>query len=147
MAIPTCTRRIEFDTAHRITRHDSKCRNLHGHRYALEVTCRAAQLNEIGMVIDFGVIKRVVGGWIDEHLDHGVILDHEDRVALPDGSTIPFADLCRAQGWKTMTMKGEPTSENMALMLKAKAADLLAPYGIEIAKVRLYETPNCWAEV
>lgn len=145
-AIPTCTRRLEFDAAHRITQHDSKCRNLHGHRYAVEITARAACLDHMGMVIDFGAIKRVVGRWIDETLDHGAILKRDDAITL-DGKRLPLADVCRAQGWKVFEIDGEPTAENLVLVLKAQAAKLLAEFDIEVERVRLYETPNCWAEV
>lgn len=145
-AIPTCTRRLEFDAAHRITEHGSKCRNLHGHRYAVEITARAAKLDRLGMVIDFGAIKRVVGAWIDETLDHGAILKRGDHITL-DGRAVALADICRAQGWKVYEIDGEPTAENLVLVLKAKAASLLADFGIQVERVRLYETPNCWAEV
>lgn len=146
MSVPTCTRRLEFDAAHRITQHGSKCRNLHGHRYALEITARAAALDHMGMVIDFGAIKRVVGGWVDEHLDHGAILKEDDTVTV-GGVEMPFADFCKAQGWKVVVIAGEPTAENLVVMLKRKAGELLADFGIEVERVRLYETPNCWAEV
>lgn len=146
MQTPTCTRRLAFDAAHRITRHGSKCRNLHGHRYVFEVTAGAAALDELGMVIDFGVVRERVGGWIDEVLDHGVILNRDDRVEVGPGASVAFADLCRAQGWKTFVVDGEPTVENLALVLKAEAARLLEGHGIEVVRVRLYETPNCWAD-
>jgi 6-pyruvoyltetrahydropterin/6-carboxytetrahydropterin synthase len=133
----TCTRRLEFDAAHRVARHESKCVNLHGHRYAVELTCDAAKLDDLGRVIDFSVIKAKVGAWIDERWDHGALLSEED------GELIAF---CQAQGWRVYTMKQNPTAENIAAELWHVATRLLAPEDVFLAKVRVYETPNCWAE-
>ena len=74
-----CTRRIEFDAAHRILEHESKCKMLHGHRYALEITVKAEKLDKLGRVVDFGVIKEVVGQWIDNNWDHNTILSNKDQ--------------------------------------------------------------------
>jgi 6-pyruvoyltetrahydropterin/6-carboxytetrahydropterin synthase len=57
MADISCTRRIEFDAAHRVMEHESKCKHLHGHRYALEATFVAPDLDTLGRVVEFGVIK------------------------------------------------------------------------------------------
>ena len=73
----TCTRRLEWDAMHRIPRHESKCAAFHGHRYAAELTC-LAPLDDRGRVIDFGVVKERVGGWIDENWDHTAILQRDD---------------------------------------------------------------------
>ena len=58
------TRRLEFDAGHRIPQHQSQCRHLHGHRYALEITLSAEVIHDEGasddgMVMDFGEIKRI----------------------------------------------------------------------------------------
>ena len=74
----TCTRRIEWDAMHRIPLHESKCRAFHGHRYAAEITCHVPQLDALGRVIDFGVVKQTVGGWVDAHWDHTAILMRDD---------------------------------------------------------------------
>ena len=63
----TCTRRIEFDAAHRILNHESKCKMLHGHRYVLEAEFTAKKLDKLGRIIDFGVIREVLGTWIDDN--------------------------------------------------------------------------------
>jgi len=133
----TCARRLEFDAAHRVMRHESKCHNLHGHRYVVDVTCSADDLDQLGRVVDFGVIKSVFGRWVDAHLDHGTIVNHEDGA---------LADLCRNQGWKLYTMHGNPTAENVAEELHSKASELLSPLGVDVRSVRVYETPNCWAD-
>lgn len=134
----TCTRRLEFDAAHRVTRHGSKCRNLHGHRYVAEITVGAASLDDLGMVVDFGDVKLLVGGWIDRYWDHGAILKSDDPSTL--------REVCLEAGWKLYVMDGEPTAENMAEVLHGVACTLLQERGLEVVKVRLYETPNCWSE-
>ncbi len=119
--------------------HESKCRNLHGHRYVVELTVQAESLDSLGRVIDFSALKGIVGAWIDEQWDHGFI-GHEDDTAL--------VEMCRREGWKVYTIPGNPTAENMALYLREMAQELLAraDTGIDVSSVRLYETPNCWAD-
>ena len=134
----TCTRRLEFDAAHRVTRHESKCHNLHGHRYVVDLTAEAPELDDKGFVIDFGVLKTVVGSWIDEALDHGTIVEKNDHLA----------DFVLENEWKRYVMKGEPTAENIAAMIFAVGNGLLACSGglVRLSHVRVYETPNCWAD-
>ena len=75
----TCTRKIEFDSAHRVMKHESKCRHLHGHRYVAEITAAADGLDDLGRVIDFSVLKSVVGGWVDDAWDHGTLANDADH--------------------------------------------------------------------
>jgi 6-pyruvoyltetrahydropterin/6-carboxytetrahydropterin synthase len=135
----SCTRRLEFDAAHRVMRHESRCRNLHGHRYRVDVTCEAGELDALGRVIDFGIIKTVFGGWIDEKLDHGAIVHGDDA---------PLISLCGAEGWKVYALRGghNPTAEWIACELFERACELLAPHGVIVRSLRVYETPNCWAD-
>ena len=138
----TCTRILEFDSAHRVLRHESKCSTLHGHRYKVEITCEAEELDHAGRVVDFGCIKEVVGGWIDDHLDHTTIIGAEDEAlrewcmveALTKGKRFPYM------------MSTEPTAENLARLLLGVARSLLADKEISVIKVRVWETPNCFAE-
>lgn len=136
---PTCTRVLAFDAAHRVPRHESKCRNLHGHRYTLEVQC-AGPLDDAGRVIDFGLIKSIVGGWVDEALDHTTILD-----AAADAD---LADWLDARGWgkPVYRVAFSPTAENLAAHILGVANTLLSAHGIRVTSVRLYETPNGWAD-
>jgi len=133
--MPNCTRVIEFDAAHRVMEHESKCRNLHGHRYKIELTV-AGELDSLGRVIDFGVMKSVFGGWVDQNLDHGCILFDADE---------DVAKLCEENGWRFFLMDSNPTAENLAELLFEKAKELLPD--LTVVRLRLYETPNCWSEV
>ncbi len=133
---PTCTRRIEFDAGHRLQKHESKCRNVHGHRYVVDITCESESLDEVGRVIDFSEIKRIVGGWIDDKLDHGFIFEATD----------PFGLALATIETKVYVVPFSPTAENLVVFLAAQAQFLLKPAGIKVTHVRLYETPNGWAD-
>ena len=54
-----CSRKIDFDAGHRVIGHKNKCQYLHGHRYSLEITATALELDELGMVADFVVLKKL----------------------------------------------------------------------------------------
>ena len=73
-----CVRKIEFDSAHRLINHEGKCRMFHGHRYVIEASFTAKKLDELGRVIDFGIIREVLVSWIDEYFDHNAIFIIDD---------------------------------------------------------------------
>ncbi len=139
MTTITCTRKIEFDAAHRVMLHESKCKNLHGHRYVVEVTAQAPELDALGRVVDFGVLKDKLGGWIDEHWDHQTILFDEDKAL---GSAI-----AAETGQPIFYLNANPTAENMAKHLLEKVCPTLFSGALKIVKITLRETPNCWVEV
>ena len=95
---------FEFSAAHRLTLcYDSKCTGLHGHNWRVTVECRARELDENGMVVDFTHIKRMV---IDR-LDHKVLNDVFDfnptaeNIARWIVETVPNcyrAEVCESEG-------------------------------------------------
>lgn len=136
----TCTRRLEFDAAHRIINHESKCKMLHGHRYSMEVTFLANDLDNLGRVIDFGEVKELLGAWIDEHLDHNTILSIKDK-NLGD-------DITKTTGQKIYYINENPTAENIAQhILLDICPKIFARKNVECIAIKLYETPNCYVEV
>lgn len=139
--ITTCTRILEFDAGHRIIKHESKCKYLHGHRYKCEFTFAAEEIDSIGRVIDFGLIKERLANWIDNNLDHNVILSEEDR-ALGE-------DIAQITQQKIYYLKYNPTAENIArhLLLDICPNLFSDKDGAKCIKVKVYETPNCFAEV
>lgn len=140
MSVLTCTRRIEFDAAHRVMEHEGKCKHLHGHRYALEATFAARELDTLGRVVDFGVIKELLGNWINEHWDHATILYERDK---PLGNAIESHTQ-----QKIFYLPSNPTAENMAdYLLHSVFPKLFGNLPIACTRIRLYETPNCYAEV
>jgi 6-pyruvoyltetrahydropterin/6-carboxytetrahydropterin synthase len=136
----TCTRRLEFDAAHRIINHESKCKMLHGHRYVLEASFVAKELDNLGRVIDFGVIKEVLGAWIDEHLDHNTILSIADKKL--------GENIAATTGQKIYYMAQNPTAENIAQHIFAEICPkLFAEKNVQCIGIKLYETPNCHVNV
>jgi 6-pyruvoyltetrahydropterin/6-carboxytetrahydropterin synthase len=136
----TCTRRIEFDAAHRIINHESKCKMLHGHRYALEASFAAKELDDLGRVIDFGVIREVLGTWIDENFDHNTILSIADK-ALGD-------KISSETGQKIYYIQKNPTAENIAqYIFEEICPKLFAEKNVKCVGIKLYETPNCYTNV
>lgn len=136
----TCSKRIEWDSAHRLMNHEGACSSLHGHRYAAVIECEAERLDDVGRVVDFGVIKRLIGGWIDEHWDHTCIVNRDDRRLVEF-----MASEARSHGKRAPYLMDEPTAENMAAELLAAARRLLEPGGVFVVQVDLYETPSSWA--
>ena len=142
LATITCTRRLEWDAMHRIPRHESRCAAFHGHRYAAELTCYAHDLDDRGRVIDFGVIKERVGGWIDHHWDHTALLMRGD----PDPAIPLLVASNEVNGRPVYWFEAPPTAETLASELAHIATGLLADTGVRLVRVRLWETPNGSAE-
>ncbi len=135
----TCTRRIEFDAAHRILNHESKCKMLHGHRYVVEATFTTNKLDDLGRVIDFGVIREILRTWIDDNFDHNTILSKHDKKL---GEKIT-----EETGQKIFYLDCNPTAENIAeFLLKEICPKLFAQKQVKCIKIKLFETPNCYVE-
>ncbi len=140
------TTRLEFDTGHRIPHHKSQCRNLHGHRYAIEITLSGEIIqNEVasedGMVMDFSDVKAIAKRTIVDVWDHAFIVYQHDKVVLDFLQSLP--------DHKTVIFPTVPTAENMAQeAFKLLNNQYQDTYGnqLKLEKVRLYETPNNWAD-
>jgi 6-pyruvoyltetrahydropterin/6-carboxytetrahydropterin synthase len=135
----TCTRRLQFCSGHRVHGHEGKCRHLHGHNYVVMLTASADALDNLGRVIDFSVLKARLGGWIDQHWDHGCV--------IWDGDTEAQAAVLACQPAKLFLLPSNPTAENMAdYLLRVVGPEVLADTGIGLTAVRLWETENCYAD-
>ena len=140
------TTRMEFDSGHRIPNHKSSCKNLHGHRYAIEVTLKGDiidQENEsdYGMVMDFKDAKELIRKTIVEPWDHAFLVYEKDL------EVIHF--LNSLKGHKTVILDKVPTAENMALIafnLLKNVFEKTFQNDIIPTRVRLFETPNNWAD-
>ena len=127
----TVSREIDFCYGHRLLDYAGKCCHLHGHNGRAIITFKAAGLDDQGMVLDFTEIKRAVGGWIDENLDHRMILNRTDpAVAVLQGMNEPL-----------YLIDVNPTAENIARLIFDVAHDK----GFPVVEVRLWETPHCCA--
>lgn len=125
------TRAISFCYGHRLLDYSGKCRHLHGHNGRAVITLQAENLDELGMVTDFSRLKRSVGGWIDEHLDHQMLLHRDD----------PMLPLLRQQGEPVYVLEVNPTAENIARLI----FDVTAAQGFPVVEVKLWETDSCFA--
>jgi 6-pyruvoyltetrahydropterin/6-carboxytetrahydropterin synthase len=83
------------------------------------------------MLLDFSDIKRVVSGWIDEQLDHRMLLHRED----------PFVPLLQKAGEPLFLLDTNPTAENIAKLIY----EFTAAQGFPIVETHLWETPRCFA--
>jgi 6-pyruvoyltetrahydropterin/6-carboxytetrahydropterin synthase len=140
------TRKLEFDAGHRIPDHHSQCRHLHGHRYTIEITLAGEIIDRAGrpdngMVMDFAEVKAIAKAHLVDLWDHAFLVFREDRKVVDFLASIP--------GHKTVVLDVVPTAENLAEL----AFRILDPlyrdtYGnqLRLERVRLYETPNCWAD-
>ncbi len=140
----TITRKGTFDAAHRVMNEKMKCFNLHGHTYLYELTFGYEKIQEIGYAIDFKEIKRVMMQWIDDYLDHAVILNPEDH------KVIQLANELGSKLW-IMTLNGKsycnPTVENIAKEVFLGVHHLTEMMsGLWLVDVRIYETPNCFVD-
>ena len=132
-----CVRRIQFCAGHRVYKHESKCAHPHGHNYVAFIHARADELDEVGRVIDFSVLKELVGGWIDKKWDHGFIYYSKDE---------SMKEVFSQAGYKHHAMDLNPTAENMAKYLVDEVCpELMKDTGIEVYKITLWETENCYA--
>ena len=107
---------IEFCYGHRLLDYDGQCRNLHGHN---------AQL---AMVIDFGEIKDIAKGWVNDNLDHKMLLHRDD----------PIAKVLQDFGKPLYLMDGNPTAGNIAKLIFYPLSKL----GLRVSRVSLGETPS-----
>ncbi len=125
------TREIDFCYGHRLLQYDGKCRYLHGHNGRAVIALEAEKLDHRGMLIDFSEIKSVVARWIDDTLDHRMILNEND----------PAVPALEELGEPLYLIDQNPTAETIAKLIY----DFTKARGFPVAEVRLWETPRCFA--
>jgi len=125
------TREIRFCYGHRLLNYDGKRRHLHGHNGRAVIVLETPQLDGLGMVVDFSRIKGVVSAWINETLDHKMILHKDD----------PLLAYLRQQGEPVFTLDVNPTAENIAKLI----CDYTASQGFPVVEVHLWETDDSFA--
>lgn len=140
------TRRLEFDAGHRIPGHANQCRHLHGHRYAIEITLSgeiiaAEGSSEHGMVMDYSEVKRIAKEQLVDLWDHAFLVYRNDQVVLDFLNSLP--------NHKTVVLEIPPTAENLAMLAFRQLDNAYHhSYGnnLKLERVRIYETPNNWAD-
>ena len=140
------TTRLEFDAGHRIPNHKSNCKNLHGHRYAIEVTVTGpihddCKSSDFGMVIDFSDVKKIIKDLVVDRWDHAFIVYQDDKEIVNFLNTLP--------NHKTVIFPVVPTAENMAsqaYLILSIEFNKRFNHQLKIKQIRMYETPNSWAD-
>ena len=125
------TREIHFSYGHRLLNYQGKCANLHGHNGRVQIEISSQMLDAQGMVVDFYQIRQMIGAWIDEAIDHKMILWDKD----------PLVPLLQKAGEFPVLMKENPTAEAMARWIFEEARNRRLP----VSKVTLWETDHCCA--
>jgi len=143
----TITCKLEFDAGHRIPDHKSQCRNLHGHRYTLEITLVGAVIeqegsSDHGMIMDFSDVKALAKQHLVDVWDHAFLVYEKDDAVRSFLHTLV--------DHKTVVIDRIPTVENLVRtafdQLKAVYHDRYGT-GLRLHKLVMHETPNCWAEI
>ena len=143
----TATRHHDFCAGHRVVGHENKCKHLHGHNYRVHFTCEAEQLDSVGRVIDFGVIKEKLCTWLDDNYDHKFLVwEKDDAVkALYNGGEI-HAVPANLLDMSIVWLDFNPTAENIAKHLVEYVGPvMLKGTGVTLIKVVVEETAKCSA--
>ncbi len=134
----TAERYHDFCAGHRVVGHEGKCRHLHGHNYRVHFVCEALQLDDVGRVIDFSVIKDKLCMFLEREWDHRMLLWEED----------PMLPAIREIDSSVLSVPFNPTAENIADYLVSEVGpELLRGTGVELTEVRIEETRKCSARV
>ncbi len=127
----------DISCGHRVFGHEGKCRFLHGHNYRIHFHLSADSLDEVGRVLDFGVIKSKLCQWLEEEYDHKFLIWSEDPDRYKLGRN--FAD-------SLVIVPFNPTAENIARHLVEVVGPLqLVGTGAKLIKVIIEETRKCSA--
>ena len=125
------TQNIEFCYGHRLLNYAGKCRHLHGHNGKAVIVLEGEQLDDRGMLVDFSDIKKSIRTWIDNELDHRMILNENDPV-------VPYL---KDQGEPLFLLPENPTAETIARLIYNQTKS----EGFPVLEVSLWETPKSFA--
>ena len=135
------TKVFHFEMAHALHGYDGKCAQIHGHSYELSVTAIGVPIVDasnpkLGMVVDFGALKKLVNDKIVSKLDHALLLSNRSAKLGSDSGGL----------FNRVVYAGfQPTCENMLIDMVGKIQDGL-PSTVELHSLKLVETPTCYAE-
>jgi 6-pyruvoyltetrahydropterin/6-carboxytetrahydropterin synthase len=142
MAIIRLTKEFSFEAAHALGGYDGPCREIHGHSYRLFVTIKGEPSIDPtnpkqGMVMDFGVLKKIVSEEIISRFDHALVLRSTADEALRKLLAEQFDNL--------VVVDYQPTCENMLDDFSRRISARL-PDGVVLHSLRLHETATSYAE-
>ena len=141
MALCSISKEIEFDAGHRVPSHQGKCRNPHGHRYKVRVTCVGEIIDnpgapDNGMLVDFSDLKTLMNTEVHDVLDHSFIIWEKDEA---------LQKVMHGNDWLIVDFPYIPTAENLARWAWEKLYPLInARFGanLELEEVAIWETPT-----
>lgn len=143
MGLIRITKQFSFETGHALYGYDGKCRNVHGHSYKLSVTVIGEPVTDtenvkLGMVIDFGDLKKIVKQNIVDVFDHATVFNKNTP-------HVELANELKDRGHNVILVDYQPTSENM-IMDFAEMIKSRLPKHISLFSLRLQETETSFAE-
>ncbi len=131
--------RHNFETAHRLTGDGAptKCVSIHGHSWWATLELTGPSLDELGILVEFGALKKAWRGWLDDHVDHHLVLKHDDPMIAAVRGVYPES--------RILETAESPTTEVMAKLLFDRAELLLRDLGVppsqaRVARVHIQET-------
>ena len=130
-AMHRISKQLDFCYGHRLLNYEGPCRHLHGHNGRVEITLAAENLDARGMLVDFKDLQEAMQGWLDQNLDHRLLLQRSD----------PYVALLQAQNEPLFLMESNPTAENIARLIFEEAKRR----GFPVVEVELWETPRASA--
>ena len=122
---------ISFCYGHRLINYVGPCANIHGHNARADIMLASSELDEKGMVMDFGDIRSVIKKWIDETLDHTLLLHKDDSIN----------PVLLEENEKFYVMDANPTAENIAKLIFEYALEQKFP----VVSVTLWESDTSFA--
>ena len=125
------TTEINFAYGHRLLDYDGKCAHPHGHNGRVEIELESEHLDKASMAVDFTVLKHTVQAWVDQHIDHKMILRSDDLLV----------GVFRELNEPVYVMDRNPTAESLALLIH----DVAAEQGFPVVQVRFWESPTSYA--
>ena len=137
------TKQFSFEAGHALYGYDGKCKNVHGHSYKLSVTVIGNPITDtknvkLGMVIDFGDLKKIVSEEIVDKFDHTTIFNKNTP-------HIRLAETLKNEGHDVILVNYQPTSECMVTDFAEKISKRL-PQGVKLFSLKLQETETSYAE-
>lgn len=143
------TRYHDISCGHRVVGHEGKCRFLHGHNYRIHFTCEAKELDSIGRVIDFSVVKEKLCMWLEDNWDHKFLVGSSDPMVSRGGllnPCSPSVETLSILSGSIVPVPFNPTAENMAHhLVTVVGPQQLAGTGVQLRSVMIEETAKCSA--
>lgn len=125
------TTEINFSYGHRLLDYDGKCAHPHGHNGRVEIELASETLDQADMAVDFTLLKHTVQAWVDQHVDHKMVLRSDD----------PLVPVLQQMGEPMFVMDHNPTAERLATLI----CDVAMAEGFPVSRIRFWESPTSFA--